>query len=738
MYLKKIQMKNFRKYREENNTFTFVSAEGIKVNDKCAGKEDVLKKDIDVASATTLIVGKNNTGKTSVIQALLKIINNNENYKLQVKDINFYYLRECFQHYLGSYRKSSEDKEAVSFQPPVIEFIITVAFEENSDDMITNLIPFMLLRDIEHEEIEIIIKYEISEMKLFEEAVFKACRQIEERNKEKTQKNYKTITTDFQFMLRELEKVQFQMNYYQRYVEEGEKEPKEKRIERNFKLSNLMDVKCISANNVKKEKALTDAFNKIISYRYNKIDDDKRKNLDDSIDYVNTRLTNSIREHHHDAINNAIGQIVAPDVMKVNLSTNITEEKLIRNFLLYEYEEKGLNVPEEQFGLGYTHLVMIIAELIDYMERYPKEDKNSKINLIVIEEPESFMHPQMQELFIKNINETLKKLIEDKQRKINSQLIVTTHSSHILNSKIHIGNSFDDICYVYTEEGKACVINLSDEEVMPDGEKEDKKKDFAFLKKHIKYKVSELFFADAVILVEGFAEDTILPFYLEQKKELNRRYVSVFGISGAHAFLYEKLLIKLKIPALIITDLDIERKQDETQKDKQKQETEKAQEDFSQTKTLKGKKTTNKTIKHFHGTDDISNLEQHIEKENIYIAYQWKEEEYYPTSFEEAFILANAENELLNDVLKTIKPGIYKQIVESGPNMDFGQNIEQSYKWQVKLADAKGKFASELLYTLVSEEDPDKRPVLPQYIEKGLEWLAIKMGEGDMDGVTRA
>lgn len=153
--------------------------------------------------------------------------------------------------------------------------------------------------------------------------------------------------------------------------------------------------------------------------------------------------------------------------MKVNLSTDITEEKLVRSFLLYEYEEKGLNIPENQFGLGYTHLVMIIAELIDYMEHYPEEKNNSKINLIAIEEPESFMHPQMQELFIKNINDALKKLIEDKQRKLNSQLIVTTHSSHILNSKIHMGNSFDDICYVYAENRNACVVNLNDASVMP-------------------------------------------------------------------------------------------------------------------------------------------------------------------------------------------------------------------------------------------------------------------------------
>ena len=730
MYLKKIQMKNFRKYREKNNTFAFVSSGNIRKNDikndKNNEKEDALKK-VDVASATTLIVGKNNTGKTSVIQALLKTINNNENYKLQVKDINFHYLREYFQRYLESYRSPTGDEAVMLFQPPVIEFVLTIAFEENSDDVVTNLVPFMLLRDIECEEIEIIIKYEISEMKKFEEAIIRACKQIEEND-------HRSIV--FQVMLKELEKVQFQRNYYQRYVEEGEKEPKEERLERNFRLSDLIDIKCISANNVRKEKALTDAFNKIISYRYNKIEDDKRKDLDKSIDYVNARLTNNIRDHHHEAINNAIGKIVASDVMKVNLSTDITEERLIRNFLLYEYEEKGMNIPEEQFGLGYTHLVMIIAELIDYMEHYPKEEKNSKINLIAIEEPEAFMHPQMQELFIKNINEALNQLIDDKQRTINSQLIVTTHSSHILNSKIHIGNSFDDISYVYTEDGKAGVINLNDEEIMPDSEEGDKKKDFAFLKKHIKYKVSELFFADAVILVEGFTEDTILPFYLEQEEKLNKRYISIFGISGAHAFFYEKLLMKLKVPALIITDLDIKREKDKTQKNDQEQDVEEIQEDFSQTKTLEGKSTTNKTIKHFHGTEDISDLQQHIEKENIYIAYQWKVGEYYPTSFEEAFILTNAKNKLLNSVLKDIKPGIYKRIVMSGENIDFGQNIEKSYEWQMKLANVKSEFASVLLYALVSEEEPGKRPVLPEYIEKGLEWLAMKMKEGDTNGIT--
>lgn len=63
MYLKSLQMRNFRKYREDENVCSFVSAEGIK---KGQSRE---MEDIDVSSATTLIVGKNNSEKTSVIQS---------------------------------------------------------------------------------------------------------------------------------------------------------------------------------------------------------------------------------------------------------------------------------------------------------------------------------------------------------------------------------------------------------------------------------------------------------------------------------------------------------------------------------------------------------------------------------------------------------------------------------------------------------------------------------------------
>ena len=93
-------------------------------------------------------------------------------------------------------------------------------------------------------------------------------------------------------------------------------------------------------------------------------------------------------------------------------------------------------------------MMMIVANIIGYMEKFPETSFNSQINLITIEEPETFMHPQMQELFIRDVNVMIGALLEGHNKHVNSQIIITTHSAHILNSKIHEGNSFNSINYI--------------------------------------------------------------------------------------------------------------------------------------------------------------------------------------------------------------------------------------------------------------------------------------------------
>lgn len=704
MYLKKLQLINYRKFSTEQNVVEFISSKIVKEKTETSDKETVdtekneIQKEpvdsvpqIDVASDTTLIIGKNNAGKTTIISALDSLINRGTQNVFGENDFNYRYL-EC---YLKNYDTSNPSETL-----PLIEFIITIELEEDSSDRITNLIPFMLVEDVNDSELDICIRYEVKD-----EITFSA--DIKELLKDGGENLFPKF-------LKLLHNTDFGLRYYDK---------NHNRIEADFKLSNLIELRCIKANHLKNDHCLTDAFNKIISYRYDHILQDGKKEIVDSLDTINGMLSENIKKNHTKVIQDVLEKILSMERMGVGLSADITFEKLMRDLIKYEYIEDNANIPEDQFGLGYANLIMIIAAIMDYMERYPESSFNSKINLISIEEPETFMHPQMQELFIRNINEAIRVLLVSKNKNVYSQIIITTHSAHILNSKIHSANTFNNICYLNEKKCNAAVTILNNKMVMPNEGEDENTDEFKFLKKHIKYKVSELFFTDAAIFVEGFAEDVILPFYIERRETLNKHYISIFNINGAHGFLYRRLVNALGIPVLIVTDMDIQRENEEQDEEQDTNITR-----YSQVDCLKNKKTTNATIINFYESNDLSELPEYVEKENIYLAYQGKINGYYATSFEEAFILTNYNDIITNDLLSEMKPRIYKNI--TGKETDFSKNIENSYKWQVKLEKDKGEFASKLLYKIVTEDLEEKIPRLPDYISRGLDWIDKKLKEG--------
>ena len=92
---------------------------------------------------------------------------------------------------------------------------------------------------------------------------------------------------------------------------------------------------------------------------------------------------------------------------------------------------------------------------------------------------------------------------------------------------------------------------------------------------------------------------------------------------------------------------------------------------------------------------------------------------------EEAYILKNYNNDLLNKVLEELKPQIYGEIV--GESKDRNKLKENSYKLQSKLSNSKSDFANELLYQLSIKDDEKEAPNLPEYIENALKWLQEKL-----------
>ena len=667
MYLEKIKLKHFRKFNETNNQIMFVK-NSLMNNDK---------DKVDVGSDTTLIVGKNNVGKTTIVTALDKLINKGD---FKVSDFNYRYLDK----WISEYNKDN------AIPAPYIEFKVTICMDDSSQDLVTNLSSFLLVGDLDDKKIDIIIKYEVAN-------------EIEFKERLKHEK------INFDSFLDILDNTDYQINYYyDKYLS--------KRV-KDFKLSDLMRLTNIQANHLKSEHCLSDAFNKIISYSYDtNFEDEKNKIIKMLLD-INDKLTTRVQRNYQKELATVLKELISMKQVQVNLHADITFDKLMKGLFKYEYKENDKNIPEDQFGLGYTNLIMIIASIMDYIAKYPKSAFNSHINLISIEEPEVFMHPQMQELFIENINKALGVLLKNNDINVNTQLIISTHSPHILNSKINSSNSFNNICYITDDNSfDACAINLNNEVVVNRENENDLNKDIAFLKKHIKFKTSELFFSDAVIFVEGFAEELLIPLYIEKSPELNHSYISVFNINGAHGKVYEKLIYTLKIPTLMITDLDIKRSSSDDDNN-----------NFEQCQSLQSVETTNPTLSYFRGTSELTGVTENcIIKDKLYIAYQGNRiNGYYATSFEEAFILHNYNNVILNKVLIGLKKNIYKKIVV---NDDYNQNKLNSYKWQVKLSKDKGNFANKLFLEIITSENDKDIPELPEYISNGLKWIEESLG----------
>jgi predicted ATP-dependent endonuclease of OLD family len=683
MYLKSLQISNFRKFGTTENTIEFVDS-----------KEN-LQTDINIASATTLIVGKNNSGKTTITKALE--ILKSPSVHFDANDFNFAYLTRLLKQYSQNH----------FINTPILCFKLVIGFNKNiKTDLVTNIFPFMTIENTgnaEEESFEINIRYELEE----KEAFIQKVQVVIDKYKDDD-------SLLFQKFLDVINEISFELIYLNSNNEEIEKT--------KFKLASLINVEHIRANKIISDTSLSNTFNKIIQYKYNM----KGVNLDDTIDGINKTITSEIEPFNNISINNVLHKIEDSKRFEVKLSSDLTIDKLMKSLIKYEYTEQGLHIPEGQFGLGYANLMSIIGHLIDYIEKYPNEENNSKLNLIFIEEPEAFMHPQMQELFIKNINEAIKELLNGYSKKINTQIVITTHSAHILNSKIHTGNSFNNISYI-TE---ANVVNLNDSIIITSETNPTKKEnDLKFIKKHIKFKVSDMFFADAVIFVEGVTEETLLSFYIDNEDSLNKYYITIFNINGAHGLVYHDLIKLLKIPTLVITDLDIERTEDEKKAEQPKKEDNKEPE-YLQITSLDNRTTTNATIQKYKTNNNISDISEHFEDENLYITFQSeKTEGFYATSFEEAFILRNYSNDILNTVLKKIKPNIYKEII--GNPEDRKKLADNSYKLQKKLSNSKSDFANELLYHLSIEDDKIKYPILPNYINNALEWLKTKLNSSN-------
>lgn len=210
----------------------------------------------------------------------------------------------------------------------------------------------------------------------------------------------------------------------------------------------------------------------------------------------------------------------------------------------------SVRLPDSYNGLGFKNLIYMVVEILDVQERWrADEGDRAPLHLIFIEEPEAHLHAQLQQVFIRNVL-GLMKIIGEDDGAFKSQVVVTTHSPHILYER-----GFDPIRYfrrhVVDGEQATHVLNLSR------FQKGDAPKDRDFLQRYLKLTHCDLFFADAAILVEGNVERLLLPLMIEKSaKSLRSASLSILEVGGAFGHRFKELIEFLGITTLVITDID--------------------------------------------------------------------------------------------------------------------------------------------------------------------------------------
>lgn len=409
----------------------------------------------------------------------------------------------------------------------------------------------------------------------------------------------------------------------------------------------------------------------------------------------------------------------------IHVTSNIEPTTLLNDSTSVKYGDPETLLPEDHNGLGYLNLIAIIMEIEIRILRMRKatEEGPANINLLVIEEPEAHTHPQLQYIFIKQI----KKLLSEQKKTYALQLqtIITTHSSHITAE-----SDFADIKYFLRVDEHVEARNMTDLEERYDAETNE----YHFLVQYLTLTRAELFFADKAILIEGDTERILIRAMMrklddadvDHESPISSQNISVVEV-GAHSHIFDAFIEFTGLKTLIITDIDSAKPGPPTEGKKP---------GLKACPVNEGTHTTNHSLKHFlylgqsednASTGDLQDLRNRslkqklLSKKNgvwqpdadapiLFIAYQTKENNYEARSYEDAFISLNLN--FIKDNLKNFN-GL--------KNIHFFRDRKKTaYDLANDCVKKKTHFALDVIYASTST---DSQWNTPSYIKEGLRWL---------------
>jgi predicted ATP-dependent endonuclease of OLD family len=697
---------------------------------------------IDIENELSLVIGKNNTGKTSLLAALDKCLNQVERSRFTFDDFNIFFKKK-----LIDLVELEEPQELTSFNELGIK--VRLFIEYFTEDDLSNIRETITDLDPAHRVVVLSFEYVLNHD--FYIQLRDDNKKLLEREKKKKQENPDYIIRTLHDFLR------VNYNQYFKFQEKtiGYNIDTEKIIEddwtdlstKNVKIYNIINFKYINAKRdvTNKESNRTLSGQTARIYKRTDANDDKDiaiEGFKDTLAVTDSQLSSIYKTIFSDIIDNVknFGGLKKNESEIEIISTLKHQELLEGNTtIVYKHDEDN-NLPEHYNGLGYMNLISMIFEIEILIREFKreKEKEPSDINLLFIEEPEAHTHPQMQYIFIRNIKRLLKKgILREGGAKRDLQYIISTHSAHIVAD-----SDFDDIKYLKKESNNGVIAKKLKDLEEEYGGGDDEKKSFRFLKQYLTINRAELFFADKAIFIEGETEKVLLPAMMKKidqefpENPLLSQNISVIEV-GAHSHIFEKFIHFIGIQkVLIITDIDSYYEEEILD---EKDEPKKHKNGKIKYNTIKceasdesAQYTSNYSLIFFHGSIDLDYYKKlELDKKALYrtnekvwkpksdgtlfIAYQTEEKKYHARSFEDAFFHINREFILNESFIFLIKKHVEL----------YRENKIGPFDFSEKAVGKKPPLAIEILLNSKIDDDGNEFSnwQVPAYIKEGLLWL---------------
>lgn len=661
---------------------------------------------VTLENGLTVVVGRNNTGKTSFVEIIDKFIGNNTNNRLRAADFSAKQTETLIES-LSSKENENLTRDAL----PTIKLKLKIEYslEQDKPEALAAITRYITTLDIRCRNLVIECTYKPTDPE-------QACTTLNNLKKDSDEITFDTVikTIDRHCKYKATYSAYSTLDNEEENRERQENQPifedaannasrdltieQVKRIiatEYIYAQIDLDDTSTDSRHN------LSNAFENF----YKEISEDEaiRQNLDAAVENMQADLTSAYSTFFKDALKSieTITRNTHAGGLNLTVGSELKTGRMINSTTRVRYRDNTTEqvYPESHNGLGYSRLTYTILQILAFKEKRSRRNYDSPINLLLIEEPEAHLHPQMQEVFIRLVDRILNS---------DSQLIITTHSSHILSER-----KLESLRY-FKRSGYR--IECKDISLWAKNDLALKEKAYNTISNYLQLRISDLFFADCAILIEGAAERILLPKAITMcAEDLNSSHYTIIEVGGAYAQHFIPLLDFIEIPSLIITDIDSVNPGNSNS--------------AIQTKRGENQTTANSTLKNILGkvkVDDLLDLndDEKTVNEHIRICFQSEKDAYplsdgtrlYARTLEDAVIYANTTtffNLESKDHFeeKRIKSLLKKSETEEGIAVGaYTETRKDSFE--------KTTFAIDctLLDTLT----------MPDYISAGLRWLSSK------------